>query len=161
MAFLSAFPHSCAHAFTKCQLLLKEVARVRSAGGGGGGGALLSSAAICLLCSDLPGEAGRQLLMQDAARARCLASGFGEEILQSLWLSSCCPSEELRFLWFPGIRVRSDSRGYLCSETSCPQVSAARGLLGAPELAVLLRENSCPHSLRFSLLFPSPCLQFM
>ena len=96
MAFLSAFPHSCAHAFTKCQLQLKEVVRVWSAGGGGG--AQLSPAAICLLCSDLLGEAGRQLLMQDAGRARFLALGFREEILQSLWLSSCCPSEELRLL---------------------------------------------------------------
>lgn len=58
----------------------------------------LSPAAICLPRSDLPGEAGRRLLMQDAGRAGCLALGFGEEILQSLWLSSCLPSEELRSL---------------------------------------------------------------
>lgn len=58
--------------------------------------------------------------------ARCLASGFGEEILQSHWLSSCLSSEELRLLEFSGIKEKSDSRGYLCLEMSYPRVCAAR-----------------------------------
>ena len=37
-----------------------------------------SPAAISSLGSDLVGEAGRWLLMQDAGKARCLPSGLGE-----------------------------------------------------------------------------------
>lgn len=146
-------------------LLLKEVIRVQGgwSGGWGSGGGATQPAAICLLCSDLPGEAGRQLLMQDAGRASCLASGFGEEILQSHWLSSCRPSEEPRFLQFSRIKVKRDSSGYLCSERSCPEVYAARGLLGAPELPPLPRARRATARALRALsppLHPHPCLQF-